>query len=197
MSAPLWTLDRALTLARMLERLAAASGWHVALAGGVLIRGMSSHDLDLVFYPRSTATVDLDALRLVLVGAGLTQIHTREQVQADWRKRGSSDEKHVEVWQFDGRRVDVIIPRSESAPAAAPDPSVQLFTPKERAALVLLAAGLSNKLIADRMKTSYHTAKFHVANIMKKLRAENRAHAVAIAASMGFVGRRDGLWSVG
>lgn len=72
----------------------------------------------------------------------------------------------------------------------------QMFTAKERMALAFLAAGLSNKMIADRMKTSTHTAKFHVANIMRKLHAENRAHAVAIAASLGFVGRRDGLWSL-
>lgn len=70
------------------------------------------------------------------------------------------------------------------------------FTVKERQALAFLACGLSNKLIADRMRVSYHTAKFHVANVMKKLGADTRAGAVAKAAALGFVGRRDGLWSL-
>jgi hypothetical protein len=45
----------------------------------------------------------------------------------------------------------------------------------------------SNKLIARRLGISAHTAKFHVAQIIAKLQAQSRAHAVAKALRAGFV----------
>lgn len=45
-----------------------------------------------------------------------------------------------------------------------------------------MGAGLSNKQIADRLKITERTAKFHLRSIMTKLGAENRAQVVAAAA---------------
>ena len=59
----------------------------------------------------------------------------------------------------------------------------QQLTPREREVLGLLAAGKSNKEIASRLRISERTAKFHVTSIFNKLGADNRAQAVAIAAS--------------
>jgi NarL family two-component system response regulator LiaR len=58
----------------------------------------------------------------------------------------------------------------------------QRLTNREREVLRLVAAGDSNKQIAQRLRISERTAKFHVTAILTKLGADNRAQAVAIAA---------------
>jgi two-component system nitrate/nitrite response regulator NarL len=68
----------------------------------------------------------------------------------------------------------------------APQEALTL-TPREAEVLGLMAEGLSNKLIADRLKISDHTAKFHVTSILNKLGAETRTEAVVLAARRGFL----------
>lgn len=53
------------------------------------------------------------------------------------------------------------------------------LTPREVDVAILIADGLSNKLIADKLNLSDHTVKFHVMNVCKKLRKLNRAGAAA------------------
>ena len=67
-----------------------------------------------------------------------------------------------------------------------PAESAQL-TPRESQALRLLADGLTNKAIADRMGISENTVKFHVNGVLGKLNAQSRAEAVAQAARMGLI----------
>ena len=61
------------------------------------------------------------------------------------------------------------------------------LTPREREVLYLLASGLGNKQIADCLKISEHTVKFHVASILGKLNAGSRTEAVAIGIRRGLV----------
>ena len=51
--------------------------------------------------------------------------------------------------------------------------------------LELLAEGLPNKAIADRLKISDQTVKFHVSSISTKLGAANRTDAVRRAVRRG------------
>jgi DNA-binding NarL/FixJ family response regulator len=53
--------------------------------------------------------------------------------------------------------------------------------------LALLANGASNKHIARALDISVHTAKFHVAALLAKLRARNRTDAIAIAMREGLL----------
>lgn len=46
-----WTIDDAINLIRVVQPLAKHAGYHVGLAGGVLNRGESLHDLDLIVMP--------------------------------------------------------------------------------------------------------------------------------------------------
>jgi two-component system, NarL family, response regulator len=52
---------------------------------------------------------------------------------------------------------------------------------REIAILKLIARGFSNKRIADELEVSASTVKNHVASLMSKLGADDRAHAVTLA----------------
>jgi DNA-binding NarL/FixJ family response regulator len=63
----------------------------------------------------------------------------------------------------------------------------QPLTPREIEVLQLLAEGLANKAIAERLGISDQTVKFHVASIMSKLGASNRTDAVRLALRRGLI----------
>jgi DNA-binding NarL/FixJ family response regulator len=61
------------------------------------------------------------------------------------------------------------------------------LTEREIDVLRLIAAGNSNKRIADQLSIGEATVKSHVTNILSKLGANDRAHAVTIALDRGFI----------
>jgi DNA-binding NarL/FixJ family response regulator len=65
--------------------------------------------------------------------------------------------------------------------------STETLTARELEVLQLLAEGLPNKLIAQRLHITEHTAKFHVSSIMLKLGAASRTEAVTLAARRGLL----------
>ena len=72
--------------------------------------------------------------------------------------------------------------------AAPPDaPAVDELSAREREVLRLVAAGLSDREIADVLVLSPHTVHRHVANIRGKLRLSTRAAAAAEAVRLGVV----------
>ena len=78
----------------------------------------------------------------------------------------------------------VVVLPTDPSPAA--DGAVPL-TPRELEVLTLLAEGASNKMIAQRLGISVHTAKFHVGSLLDKLDAVGRTDAVAHAARLGVI----------
>lgn len=74
------------------------------------------------------------------------------------------------------------------APRGAPlDAPGTLLTPREAEVLRLLAEGLANKAIAQRLDISEHTVKFHVNAILRKLDAQSRTEAVIEATRRGLI----------
>lgn len=65
--------------------------------------------------------------------------------------------------------------------------SEEPLTAREREVLQLLAQGIPNKQIAQRLHISEHTVKFHVSAIMTKLNAASRTEAVTTAARRGLL----------
>lgn len=69
-----------------------------------------------------------------------------------------------------------------------PPPSdLARLTPREAEVLTLLAEGLANKTIAQRLDISEHTVKFHVNAILSKMEAQSRTEAVTRATRMGLL----------
>jgi two-component system, NarL family, response regulator len=61
------------------------------------------------------------------------------------------------------------------------------LTQREIDVLRLIAAGNSNKLIADQLSIGEATVKSHVTNILSKLGANDRSHAVTIGLKRGII----------
>jgi len=78
------------------------------------------------------------------------------------------------------------VPQSALAPpATATDRVAQLLTERECEVLRLVATGMSNAEIADRLYISPATAKTHVAHLLTKLDARDRVQLVIIAYQAG------------
>ena len=123
---------------------------------------------------------------------------------------GSAADRERLRAQLDRSSVDVVgeFPTLVAAQAAglaadgillAPDPddadksiaepleALEALTAREIQVLELLAEGLPNKAIAERLRISDQTVKFHVASISGKLGAANRTDAVRRAVRRGLI----------
>jgi DNA-binding NarL/FixJ family response regulator len=79
----------------------------------------------------------------------------------------------------------ILMPAHESR--VDDEPSPEVLTSREVQVLELLAEGLPNKSIADRLGISDQTVKFHIASISGKLGAANRTDAVRRAVRRGLI----------
>jgi DNA-binding NarL/FixJ family response regulator len=89
-----------------------------------------------------------------------------------------------------GLDTDVIVSAPDEAyrPAVASDDVLEeALTHRELEVLDLLAEGLPNKGIAERLGISDQTVKFHIASIMGKLGASNRVETVRRAVRRGLL----------
>lgn len=100
---PVWTYALALQLINQLDPLLREIGWVSGLTGGVLFRGESYKDLDIIIYPFEDGgnfppeQRSRDAVTQLLFGLGFE----RHEYGSP-----SSCLNDVEIWQLNGKRVD-------------------------------------------------------------------------------------------
>ncbi len=97
--------------------------------------------------------------------------------------KNASTQELVTVMHTASRGQRVLAPEVSDALMAgdrAPLPGSDL-THRERELLGLMARGLSNQEISNRLGIAMPTVKFHVTNILAKLHADNRTEAVLTA----------------
>jgi putative two-component system response regulator len=95
------------------------------------------------------------------------------------------------IWAHDGEPLLGVasLPEVISRIAALPPSSGLELGPRELEVLQLVAAGLPNRAIAERLYISVHTVRNHVKHILGKLSAHSKLQAVAIAVSEGLIER--------
>jgi DNA-binding NarL/FixJ family response regulator len=80
-----------------------------------------------------------------------------------------------------------VLSQPEAGPLPATMAALENLTGREREVVILVAFGLSNDDIAERLFLSPLTAKTHVNRAMTKLGARDRAQLVVIAYQNGLV----------
>jgi DNA-binding NarL/FixJ family response regulator len=122
-------------------------------------------------------------VRVLLVGRSDERARLRASLNGSLRVVGEFPT--VAAAQASGAEADgiLIAAPAEGDNEETPEP----LTPREVQVLELLAEGLPNKAIAERLQISDQTVKFHVASISGKLGAANRTDAVRRAVRRGLI----------
>ena len=101
--------------------------------------------------------------------------------------KGTSSDELVAAIRAVARGEGFVPPQIAAQLARAVRTPRERLTAREREILALLAEGLSNRAVGERLGISERTVKFHVGEILGRLGASNRAQAVAIAQARGLV----------
>ncbi len=128
------------------------------------------------------ALLPAGATRVALLGAGVAGVIGREvggQAIAT-----ALLAVHHGLHVVDRQGIDEL---ERPAPTEVVASRVDGLTNREHEVVQLMAEGLSNKQIADRLGISAHTAKFHVNAVLGKLHASTRTEAVVRAVQRGVV----------
>jgi LuxR family transcriptional regulator, maltose regulon positive regulatory protein len=158
----------------------------LAAAEGDPTRGRRALEDAALLFMRSGASSELGRCRLEL-GRALSDLGERDAAEAELREALLTFERlgaghHVDRVNALRRRRGA--PSAAAAPRDAAAPRHHL-TPREVEVLRLVACGMSNQKIAERLVVSEFTVKRHVANLLAKLSLPSRAAAAAHAAREG------------
>jgi DNA-binding NarL/FixJ family response regulator len=121
----------------------------------------------------------LEALRLGVRGMVLKELAPQMVVQCV--RKVHAGEQWLEK-QAVGRALDTLLRREAGEREAA-----SILTPREIEMVGMVARGLRNKEMSDRLAISEGTVKIHLHNIYRKLKVENRVELILYAQSKRLV----------
>jgi DNA-binding NarL/FixJ family response regulator len=125
-------------------------------------------------------------MRVALVGTAADRARLRAQLNGSLEV--VSEFATIAAARDSGIHVDAIVVAPTARARDSDDPAIlEPLTAREIQVLELLAEGLPNKAIAERLGISDQTVKFHVAAISGKLGAANRTDAVRRAVRQGLI----------
>jgi len=104
------------------------------------------------------------------------------QVLAEFQRMANLLRRTPQARPEPGRRIP-----ADADEASADLPPMEALTPREETILRLLTEGLTNAGIAARLHLSEGTVKNHVSEILSKLHANDRTHAVVLAIKRGLL----------
>jgi DNA-binding CsgD family transcriptional regulator len=160
-----------------------------------LLEATAAHALGAVLLAEGDARAALTALRRawtrwwelkapyetarvrVLIGLACQQFGDADSAEMEWNSARRTFEELGAV--PDVERIDGLVPQPAKAPGG--------LTERELEALMLVAAGKTNREIAAELVISEHTVRRHLQNIFTKLDLTSRAAATAYAYEHGLV----------
>lgn len=154
-------------------------------APDVVLVDMTLPGLDGVATVRALRAV-LPRARFVMLSGSWDAIDARRALEAGAScllLKTASWQEMVTAMQAARRGISVHSPQVIDTLAAS-DPRREIgadLTKRERKLLALMACGLPNREIGDRLAIAMPTVKFHVTNILSKLNVDNRTAAVTLA----------------
>jgi DNA-binding NarL/FixJ family response regulator len=106
-------------------------------------------------------------------------------------KAGSADElvAAIERVAAGGSYVDPRLDRILLSPRATE--RLPALSPREREIMNLMAEGLTAERVGQELSVSVETVRTHVRNVIRKLHARNRVHAIALALERGEIALSD------
>jgi DNA-binding NarL/FixJ family response regulator len=127
-------------------------------------------------------------MRVLLVGSASERARLRAQLDRSIEVTGEfATLAEARAAELDADAL-LVAPVHNRSPDSLDDAEVEEpLTSREIQVLTLLAEGLPNKAIANRLGISDQTVKFHVASVSGKLGAANRTDAVRRAVRRGLI----------
>jgi RNA polymerase sigma factor (sigma-70 family) len=107
---------------------------------------------------------------------------TPEQQAAAWQEGG-----RVPLASLIEEALQAEQPAEAAEAPAGPSDELAALTPREREVVTLVAQGLQNQEVAQRLGIALHTVEVHVGRALSKLRMRSRAQLAAWAAERGLV----------
>jgi LuxR family maltose regulon positive regulatory protein len=175
--------DEALAILRPLFQVTEAGGWTMFAIETLALESLAFQalgDIDQALYCLGHALSLAEPEGFVRVFADKGEPMARLLYQAAERRIAP---------EYAGRLL-AAFPAVEPAPTAPSRPSSEMIEPlseREREVLLLIAEGLSNREIAQRLFLSLSTVKVHTYNIYGKLGVHSRTQAVAKARALGIL----------
>lgn len=117
----------------------------------------------------------VEAVRGVARGEAQIDPAVAAQVLAEFQRMANALRRHT------------LRPPTTADEAVTDLPPMEALTPREETILHLLTEGLTNAGIATRLHLSEGTVKNHVSEILSKLHANDRTHAVVLAIKRGLL----------
>jgi DNA-binding NarL/FixJ family response regulator len=124
------------------------------------------------------------AIRAGAQGYLLKDIQPRDLVQAIRETYLGKAQLHPDVARRLMEAISHDLPPKDAQPVSLPK-ELEILTEREREVLDLIAQGLTNREIAERMVISEKTVKTHVSNLLNKLNLEDRTRAAIWALKHG------------
>lgn len=144
----------------------------------IALRRPASVSQGLVLHAQGDAVIPFAEGRLLatlIPGARFVPLDSRNHILLE----------HEPAWQEFLSQIRKFLVASDAAPALAPHQALGALSARERALLDLIAQGLDNGQIAERLAISPNTVRNHITSIFSKLAVQTRAQAIVLARNAG------------
>lgn len=140
--------------------------------------------------PVIDSLLDSSALPVVVLSDHMPEPSLAATAGRGWLRRDSDGAQIAAALRAAVQGLVVLDPTLTDARTLPPSMTADLaeeLTAREREVLTLIAEGISNREIAQRLGITENTVKYHVNGVLRKLDAESRTEAAVRAARLGLV----------